>query len=97
MANAVTIQPDGSDWHPKLESLYQQYGRGIYTLCLRLLADEQQAMAATADVFVRFSKELQGEYDEPHIRLRLRELAVAASLRRLRSFGVRVRGWLALT
>jgi hypothetical protein len=40
-----------------LESIYRRYGQGIYTLCLRLLANENAAESATVDALVRFGKD----------------------------------------
>lgn len=67
----------------QLESVYRRHGKGIYTLCLRLVADEKAAEIATVDVFVKFSKEMASHSDELRIRLRLCELAINASLARL--------------
>lgn len=71
----------------QLESIYCRYGRGIYTLCLRLIADEKAAESATVDVFVKFSKEMASQSDESRLRLRLCELAINASLARLNRRG----------
>lgn len=67
----------------RLESVYRRYGQGIYTFCLRLLANEKAAESATVDAFVRFGKEMTSQSDKSRDVLRLRELAINASLRRL--------------
>ncbi len=71
----------------QLESIYGRYGQGIYSLCLRLLADEKAAQSATVDVFVKFSKEMPSHSDESRILLRLCELAIDKSLARLNRRG----------
>lgn len=70
-----------------LESIYRRYGQGIYTFCLRLLANEKAAESATVDAFVRFGKEMTGQSDKSRILLRLRELAINASVTRLNNRG----------
>jgi hypothetical protein len=70
-----------------LESIYRRYGQGIYTFCLRLLANEKAAESATIDVFVQFNREMASQPDESRTRLRLRELAIDASVTRLNSRG----------
>ena len=72
---------------PALESVYRCYGQGIYTFCLRLLANDKAAESATVDVFVRFGKELISRPDESKALLRLRELAIKASLDRVNDHG----------
>ena len=67
----------------QLEAIYQQYGKRIYSLLLRLLVDEKAAESAMTDVFVRFSDELANPPDETQTLLRLRELAIETALRRL--------------
>jgi hypothetical protein len=81
--------PESSDttFASQLESIYSRYGQGIYTLCLRLMANEKAAESATVDVFVKFSKEMASHSDESLIRLRLCELAINASLARLNRRG----------
>lgn len=78
-----------TDSLPQLEAIYKRYGSSIYSLCLRLLADEKAAESATVDVFVMFNKELTSQSDEPHISSRLHEMAVAAALSRLREHSTR--------
>ena len=70
-----------------LESIYRRYGQGIYTFCLRLLANEKAAESATVDAFVQFSKEMTSQSDESRTLLRLRELAINASVTRLNNRG----------
>lgn len=64
----------------RLESTYRRYGHGIYMFCLRLLANERAAESATFDVFVQLSREWANQSDESRTLLRLRELAISASL-----------------
>lgn len=71
----------------RLESIYRRYGQGIYTFCLRLLANERAAESATVDVFIELSKEMASQTDESRTLLRLRELAINASLARLNPRG----------
>jgi len=71
----------------RLQSIYHRYGQGIYTFCLRLLSNEKAAESATVDTFVRFSKEMTSQSDESRTLLRLRELAINASLGRLNGRG----------
>ena len=66
-----------------LESIYLRYGQGIYTFCLRLLANEKAAESSTVEAFVRLGKEMTGQSDESRTLLRLRELAINASVTRL--------------
>lgn len=73
-----------------LESIYRRYGQGIYTFCLRLLANEEAAKSATVDAFVRLSKEMTSQSDESRTLLRLRELAINASVARLNNRGRRI-------
>lgn len=68
----------------QLKAIYDRYGGRVYTLCLRLLANRKAAESATADVFVMLSKELPEQQDEAHTLDRLRELAINASLARIR-------------
>jgi hypothetical protein len=88
MANIVISQQESNLWASQLEAVYNRYGAGIYSLCLRLLTNKDAAESATIDVFVRFSKELANQPDESRMRLRLRELAVEAALARLRRQGM---------
>ncbi len=67
----------------QLESLYRRYVARVYTLCLRLLATVQTAEEATAQVFIRLSRELANWWDETHTLARLRELAIDESLSRV--------------
>jgi len=67
----------------QLESIYGWYGEGIYTLCLRLIANKKAAESATVEVFVKFGKEIASHPDESHARLRLCELAINASVAQL--------------
>ena len=78
----------------QLESVYRRYGTEIYTLCLRLLADEKAAESATVGVFVKLGREIASHSDESCIRLRLCELAINASLVRLNRFGAVITRWL---
>jgi DNA-directed RNA polymerase specialized sigma24 family protein len=70
-----------------LESTYRRYGHGIYTFCLRLLCNEKAAESATVDVFVQFNREIASQPDESRTLLRLRELAINASVTRLNKRG----------
>jgi len=90
MANLITSYQDSNVCVSQLEAIYKRYGAGVYTLCLRLLADEKTAESATADVFVQFNKELASQPDESRTTLRLRELAVEAALRQMRRHGIAV-------
>lgn len=54
MPKVVTLQQNNNLLVSQLESIYNRYGAGIYSLCLRLLADQNQAESATVDVFVQF-------------------------------------------
>jgi DNA-directed RNA polymerase specialized sigma24 family protein len=74
-----------------LESVYRRYGQGIYTFCLRLLANEKAAESATVDAFVQFSKEMTSQSDESRTLLRLREFAINASVTRLNKRGRTIR------
>ena len=71
----------------RIESIYRSYGQGIYTFCLRLLANERAAESATVDAFVKLSKEMASQSDQSQTLLRLRELAIRASLVRLNRRG----------
>jgi hypothetical protein len=88
MANVIISQPESNLWASELEAVYDRYGAGIYSLCLRLLTNKGAAESATVDVFVCFSKELANQHDESRTRLRLRELAVEAAFTRLRRHGM---------
>ncbi|MCI0489299.1 MAG: hypothetical protein L0229_22125 [Blastocatellia bacterium] len=90
--SSVASDPgDGSDLESsRLESIYNKYGGRIYSLCLRLLADETAAEDATAEAFVRFHKEAESQLDEAEIFPRLLHLGVEASLQKLRVRG----GWI---
>lgn len=79
-----TLSVGGNSRLQQLEAVYQQYGSRIYTLLRRLLADDKAAECATANVFVRFSKELATQADGAQTFLRLRELAVEAAVRRMK-------------
>lgn len=68
----------------QLKAIYDRYGGRVYSLCHRLLASQKSAESATADVFVRLSKEMLDQADEARTLARLRELAINASLARLR-------------
>lgn len=68
----------------QLRAIYDRYGGRVYSLCLRLLASEKAAESATVEVFVRFGKEKPGQEDEERTLNHLRELAISASLARLR-------------
>jgi hypothetical protein len=70
-----------------LESTYRRHGHGIYTFCLRLLANEKAAESATVDVFVEFNKDVASQPDESRTLLRLRALAINASMARLNARG----------
>ena len=70
--------------HNKLKPVYNTYSGHVYSLCLRLLADERSASAATVEVFVRFSKEPDPAWEEPLLFSRLKELAIVASVRRFK-------------
>lgn len=84
MGNSIHRACPLVDRTPQLEAVYQQYGKHVYSLLRRLLADEKAAESATADVFVRFSDELASQPNEAHTFLRLRELAVETARRRLK-------------
>lgn len=68
----------------QLKTIYDRHGGRVYSLCLRLLANQKAAESATADAFVMFSKELSNQQDEARTLDRLRELAINASLIRIR-------------
>jgi DNA-directed RNA polymerase specialized sigma24 family protein len=68
----------------KLKSVYDRYSQQIYTLCVRLLANEREAETATIEVFVQLGKEVETQWDEPLLPSRLKELAIHASILRLR-------------
>jgi hypothetical protein len=70
-----------------VSGFYLRYGQGVYTFCLRLLANKKAAESATVDVFVRFGKDLEIGPDESRAVLRLRELAIKASFARLNGRG----------
>lgn len=75
---------DMGEYLSQFEAVYRKHGRRVYTLCLRLLADETAAEEATAQALVRFGREAvrrPGEAPDP---TRLRELAIRAALARLR-------------
>lgn len=75
-----------------LKSVYDAYGGFVYTLCLHLLANRKVAECTTIEVFVRFSQETAYELGESQTEARLRELAVRASVAKLRRrAGKRVR------
>ena len=74
----------------RLETIYKQHGGHIYSLCLRLLADQCRAEDATAEAFVRFHKEMESQLDGPQIFSRLRQLGIEAAVRRLRARGGRI-------
>ena len=84
-ASSESCLPESSNlsFVSQLESLFSRYGPGIYTLCLRLTADEKAAESATVGVFVKFSREMASCTDESRIRLRLAALAITESLARL--------------
>ncbi len=76
-----------SDHNPgliKLKSVYDRYSQQIYTLCVRLLADDREAETATIEVFVQLGKEPETQWDEPLLPSRLKELAIHTSIVRLR-------------
>jgi hypothetical protein len=68
----------------KLKSIYNTYSQQVYSLCLQMLTNEKDAELATVDVFVQFSKEATSISDEILLPSRLRELAIHASITRLR-------------
>jgi hypothetical protein len=84
---AGTPGPGNNSYISTLESVYRRYGHDIYTFCLRLLANEKAAESAMVDVFVQFSKEMESQSDESRTLLRLRELALNASMARLNGRG----------
>ena len=74
----------------RLEGVYRGHGRRVYTLCLRLLADETAAEDATAQAFAQFGREGNWGRGGGRVLTRLRELAVRAALDHLPGTGGRV-------
>ena len=66
-----------------LQVAFRLYGPRVYTICLRLLGNSDQAQDANVGVFVRFRQELTLQWDERVIVRRLRELAIDEALDRL--------------
>ena len=66
-----------------LQAAFRLYGPRVYTLCVRLLGNSDDAQDATVAVFARFNKELTRRWDEQVIVRRLRELAIDEALDRL--------------
>jgi hypothetical protein len=83
---AMSAEPIELEMIPasQLRAIYDLYGERVYSLCLRLLASEREAESATVDVFVRFGKEKPREEDKARTLDYLCELAISASLARLR-------------
>ena len=75
---------DMGEYLSQFEAVYRKHGRRVYTLCLRLLADEPAAEEATAQALVRFGREAARRPSEAPDPTRLRELAIRAALARLR-------------
>lgn len=69
----------------RLEAAYRLHAAGVYTLCLRLLADVREAGDATVRVFARFGGEPARAWDESRELARLRELGLDEALGRLRA------------
>lgn len=67
-----------------LEVAYKLHAKDVYTIALRLLADERAAEEVTVSVFVEFGRNPPRWWDEPEITTRLRELAIAEALGRMR-------------
>lgn len=67
-----------------LEVAYKLFAKQVYALSLRLLANVRDAEDVTVDVFAKFNRELPRRWDESRVLDRLRELAIAEALRRLR-------------
>ena len=66
-----------------LQAAFRLYGPRVYTICLRLLGNSEQAQDATIRVFAQFRQELTRRWDEQVIVRRLRELAIDEALDRL--------------
>ena len=66
-----------------LQAAFRLYGPRVYTLCVRLLGNSDDAQDATVAVFAHFNTELTRRWDEQVIVRRLRELAIAEGLDRL--------------
>ncbi len=65
---------------PKLETVWEEHSRTVYTLCLRLVGDPDAAEDVTVEVFSHFSRELPRLTNERRIPVRLRELAIEKSV-----------------
>ncbi|HWP45068.1 MAG TPA: hypothetical protein VNO14_17630 [Blastocatellia bacterium] len=83
-AGPIDLEMNNDPQVSQLKAIYDLYGGRVYSLCLRLLASEKAAESATVDVFVRFGKEMARQEGEAHTFNQLRELAISASLARLR-------------
>ena len=86
MSNSALINGNlpESENLPFLKSVYDAYGSLVYTICLRLLANRKAAESTTVEVFARFIREQANESGESRAEARLRELAIRASIARLR-------------
>jgi DNA-directed RNA polymerase specialized sigma24 family protein len=72
----------------ELESLYKRFGQEVYTLCLRLLANESSAELATIEVFLGFARGITANKDNKwEVWSLLRRLAVQGALNRLSEGG----------
>ena len=69
----------------RLESLYNQHGSNVYSLCLRVLTEQKPAEDATVDTFVRFWRNANADGDDPDSISHLRELAIKACRNKGRS------------
>ena len=68
----------------RLESLYNQYGANIYSLCVRVLTRARSAEDATVDTFVRFWRCANPDWDDTYSNSRLRDFAIEACHKRVR-------------
>ena len=78
MVSFVVSKPSNKLSASRLESLYNEYGANVYSLCLRLLTKQKPAEDATVVTFERFWRNANAEWDEPDSVSRLRELAIKA-------------------
>ena len=78
MVSLIVSKPSNQFSVSRLESLYNEYGPHVYSLCLRLLTNQKPAEDATVDTFVRFWQNANLEWDGPDSGSRLRELAIKA-------------------
>lgn len=61
--NVGPTERDAESYVSRLESVYRHYAPRVYTLCLRLLADEKAAESLTIHVFLQLDARSLGMSD----------------------------------